>query len=293
MPLAQTPSAVRGFAFGLGAFGLWAIHDVVIKSLGPVMPVWQMMFFLNLFWLPCIVVLLIIDTEPGSLRPVNPRLLMLRSVLSICVSLPIFFAFTQLKLAETYSILFSTPLWITALSMPLLGERVGPRRWAAVIVGFIGVLIVLRPGLSPIAIGHVSAMIGAFFAAVVFLIMRRLGRDERTGVLMLYPVLTNLLILPFFLIFLGFEPMTLPNLGATALMAFLGFAGTVCIITAYRYADAAMVAPSQYSQILWATGFGILLFGETPGWNVALGGLIIVGSGAYITWREHQLSKRP
>jgi len=170
---------------------------------------------------------------------------------------------------------------------------VGPRRWAAVIVGFIGVLIVLRPGLSPIAIGHVSAMIGAFFAAVVFLIMRRLGRDERTGVLMLYPVLTNLLILPFFLIFLGFEPMTLPNLGATALMAFLGFAGTVCIITAYRYADAAMVAPSQYSQILWATGFGILLFGETPGWNVALGGLIIVGSGAYITWREHQLSKRP
>jgi drug/metabolite transporter (DMT)-like permease len=291
MPTIYTPSAVKGFAFGLGAFGLWAIHDVVIKSLGPVMPVWQMMFFLNLFWLPCIVVLLIFDSEPGSLRPVHPKLLMLRSVLSICVSLPIFFAFTQLKLAETYSILFTTPLWITALSVPLLGERVGPRRWAAVIVGFVGVLIVLRPGLSPMSIGHLSAMVGAFFAALVFLIMRRLGRDERTGVLMLYPVLTNLVILPFFLAGLGFNPMTLEHLGATALMAFLGFAGTVCIITAYKYADAAMVAPSQYSQILWATAFGALLFGELPGWNVALGALIIVGSGAYITWREHTLSR--
>lgn len=282
---------VTGFAYGLIAFGLWAIHDVVIKTLGPVLPVWQMMFFLNLFWLPCVVVLLIADSGHLSLRPKNPRLLALRSVLSIAVSMPIFYAFTVLPLAETYAILFSTPLWITALSGPLLGEKIGPRRWAAVIVGFIGVLIVLRPGVTVPSFGHLSALVGAFFAAIVFMLMRRLRRDESPGVMMLYPVLVNLLVLPAFMIAFGFAPMTGPVLVGTAVLAFLGFVGTVAILAAYHRADAAMIAPSQYSQILWASVLGALFFDEGLSWHVAAGAVLIVGSGIYITWREYRLSR--
>ena len=284
---------VTGFAFGLAAFGLWAIHDAIIKALGPVMPVWQMMFLLNLFWLPFVVVMLIADRTLTSLRPRNPLLVALRSVLSIAVSMPIFYAFTVLPLAETYAILFSTPLWITALSMPLLGERVGPRRWAAVVVGFLGVLIVLRPGVTVPSLGHLSALVGAFFAALVFLLMRRLRRDEAPGVIMLYPVLVNLAVLPLFLMAFGVAPMTGRELGATAVMSVLGFLGTVAILAAYRRADAAMIAPSQYSQILWASVLGAVFFGEGLSWHVAAGAVLIVGSGVYITWREYRLSRAP
>lgn len=287
----MTPNPVTGFAFGLTAFGLWAIHDAVIKTLGPILPVWQMMFFLNLFWLPCVIVLLIADNGHLSLRPNNPRLLALRSVLSIAVSMPIFYAFTVLPLAETYAILFSTPLWITALSGPFLGEKIGPRRWAAVIVGFVGVLIVLRPGVTVPTLGHLSALVGAFFAAVVFMMMRRLRRDESPGVMMLYPVLVNLAILPGFLIAFGFAPMTGSVLAGTAVLALLGFVGTVAILAAYRRADAAMIAPSQYSQILWASVLGAVFFGEALSWNVAAGAALIVGSGIYITWREYRLAR--
>lgn len=285
------PNPVAGFACGLIAFGLWAIHDAVIKALGPVLPVWQIMFFLNLFWLPFVIVLLIADPAHLSLRPNNPRLLALRSVLSIAVSMPIFYAFTVLPLAETYAILFSTPLWITALSGPMLGEKVGWRRWAAVIVGFIGVMIVLRPGVTVPTFGHLSALVGAFFAAIVFMMMRRLRRDESPGVMMLYPVLVNLVVLPGFMVAFGFAPMTGPVLAGTAVLAFLGFAGTVALLAGYRRTDAAMIAPAQYSQILWASALGAMFFGENLSWNVAAGAVLIVGSGIYITLREYRLSR--
>jgi drug/metabolite transporter (DMT)-like permease len=211
-----------------------------------------------------------------------------RVLVAMFITPCIFFSFTVLKLTEVYAILFSTPLFVTALSVPILKERVGIYRWLAVLVGFMGVVWVIQPGISPIGIGHVTAVIGAFGAAIAFVIVRKIGAQERKAVMMGYPLITNVISMGLLMPFL-FKPVPMPDLGLAVIMSILGSAAMLCILAAYRRAQAVVVAPMQYSQILWAMAYGALLFNEKMDSNVAVGSLIIVSSGIFILWRENRL----
>jgi len=278
-------SPLRGLGFAFLAFGLFATHDAIIKALGQDYSVFQIIFFAMLFAFIPMSILILADQTSANFRPRHPWLVIARSLLSLTAMSAAFYAFVTLPLAEVYALLFATPLLITALSVPLLGETVRARRWAAVFVGLIGVIIVLRPGATAFSPGHLAALCSALAASLATIIVRKIGSEERSVVLVVYPMLSSILVMGGTLPFV-YQPVELPSLGLMAAVGLLSVIAQLCTISAYRFAPAAVVAPTQYSQILWATGYGVIFFSERPDTMVALGAAIIIASGIFIVWRE-------
>ena len=246
----ETASNVRGAALALLAMGLYATHDVVIKTLGGQYPALQVLFFSSLLSFPLVMLVIMRDPTPGTLRPANPAWVALRTVSGVASGMGSFFAFSQLPLAQVYSILFAAPLLVTILSIPILGERVGLHRWGAVVAGLIGVLIVIRPGAEPLSLGHLAALCSAVFGSLASLIVRKIGRNERSVVLLLYPMMANFIVMacamPFF-----YVPMPIEHLALVGVMSLFAFVGMLLVISSYRLGEAVVIAPMQYSQIIW------------------------------------------
>lgn len=283
-----TPNA-RGALLGLLAFGIFATHDALIKGLGDTYAPFQIVFFSVLLSFPLTTLYLMRDPTGGNLIPRHPWWMMARTAAVVATGVCAFYAFTVLPLTQAYAILFASPLVITVLSIPILGETVRLRRWAAVAAGLVGVMIVLRPGAVELGLGHAAALVAAFGGAFGAVVVRRIGRDERPVVLMLYPMVANFVLMaclmPAF-----YRPMPLADLGAMAAVAGLAFCATLAVILAYRTGDSSVVAPMQYSQILWATIYGAAFFGETPDGYTVLGATVVIGSGLYILFREGKVS---
>ena len=282
---------LSGPLFALLAFGIYATHDVVIKFLGSTYSPFQIIFFSTLFSFPLVTFMLMKDPTPGNLRPVHPWWTLARTCFASVTGFTAFYAFSVLPLAQVYVLLFASPLLITLLSIPLLGERVGPHRLFAVLLGLAGVLVVLRPGATDLTLGHLAGITSAVCNAVASVIVRKIGKDERPVVLMLYPMAANFLIMGSLLAFV-YVPMPVEHVGGFALIAVMGFIAGMVLIAAYRNGDAAVVAPMQYSQILWASLFGFFLFGESVDRATIIGAGLIVLSGLYIVFREARLGGR-
>lgn len=288
-PTQRPPASLRGIAIALLAFALYATHDAAIKTLGETYSPFQIVFFVVLMGFPVVTLMLVRSTTADTLRPRLPLWSMLRTAGVVIMGFCAFYAFSVLPLAQTYAILFTTPLIITVLSVPMLGEVVRRHRWIAVFAGLVGVMVVLRPGSSELGLGHIAALVSAFSAAFVAVIMRKIGGIERREVLLLYPLLANFAVMLCALPFV-YIPMPLEDLGLVLLIAVLAVAAMSLMIRAYTLADAALVAPMQYSQIIWATLFGWLFFDETSDLMTLLGAGIIILSGAYIVIRERGAS---
>ncbi len=282
---------LSGPLIALIAFGIFATHDVVIKVLGAAYSPFQIIFFSTMFSFPLITFMLMRDAKEGNLRPVHPWWVAARTGSAVIAALSGFYAFSVLPLAQVYVMLFASPLVITILSIPILGERVGIHRSLAVLVGLVGVVVVLRPGSTPLGLGHIAGLSAACFGAFASVIVRKVGNEERAAVLMLYPMAANFLIMGAIL-GLVYEPMPILHLGGMAVISLFGFTGGLLLIAAYRNGDAAIVAPMQYSQIIWATGFGFFLFDEIIDLPTLIGAAIIIASGLYIVFRETRLGAR-
>lgn len=277
---------IRGAVLSLAAFALYASHDVVVKFLGSDYSPIQIIFFGGLFSFPLLTLLLIRDKTDGHLRPRHPWWLALRSVSGVATAVAGFYAFSVLPMAQTYAILFAQPLVITVLAIPMLGEKVGVRRGLAVIVGMIGVMIVLRPGGGQgLGLGHLAALSAGLTGALASIIVRKIGQDERSVVLMVYPMLASFLAMALVMPFV-YIPMPIEHLGLLALFSILGFTATMILIAAYKVAEAVIVAPMQYSQIIWAAIFGALFFNEYADQWTVTGTSVIILSGIYIVLRE-------
>ena len=286
------PSPKKGIFSALSAFAIFAGHDALVKTLGGSYAPVQIVFFSVLFGFPTILFVLLNDKTHGTLRPVHLGWTIVRTCATVLTAGTVFYAFANLPLTETYAILFATPLIITLLSVPILGEKVRLRRWMAVLVGLSGVIVVLQPGETELTLGHFAAMTAACGSALAAIIVRKIGQDERSVVLILYPMLANFLVmgsmLPFF-----YKPMPIEDLGLLALTAVAAAVAGYFLIFAYRSTEAVLIAPMQYSQIIWATGFGIVFFNEQPTPNVGIGAAIIIASGIYILWRESRGDTSP
>jgi drug/metabolite transporter (DMT)-like permease len=229
------------------------------------------------------------DVGAGNLRPVHPGWTALRTLAVVVTGVSAFYAFSVLPLAQTYAILFAAPLLITVLAIPILGEKVRIRRWIAVLVGLAGVMVVLRPGGADLSLGHAAALLAALTGAFASVIVRKIGREERSEVLMLYPMLGNYICTGAALPFV-YQPMQVAHLGLILVISVFGFVAGLCVIAAYRRAEAALVAPMQYSQILWAALYGAVFFDETPDGATLAGSALIIASGLYIVLRESRVS---
>lgn len=282
-------SNLRGATYSLLAFFVYSTHDVVVKFLGTSYSPFQIVFFSVCFGMPLVTVMLMRDRTDGNLRPKHPWWTALRTVSAVVTGISAFYAFSVLPLAQTYAILFATPLLITLLAIPILGEPVGLHRGSAIVVGLIGVMIVIRPGAEPLTLGHLAALCSAIFGSIASLTVRKIGRDERSVVLLLYPMMANFvvmaLLMPFF-----YVPMPIEHLALVGVMASFAFVAMLLVISSYRLGQAVVIAPMQYSQIIWAALFGYLIFDEAPDRNTVIGAAIIIASGIYIVLREDNVS---
>lgn len=200
-----------------------------------------------------------------------------------------FMALQTLQLAESMSIFFFAPMLITALAGPFLDEWAGWRRWLAVILGFVGVLVITRPGVAAFELGHVYALAGAASYSIYVLMTRRMAASETPESLIFYSALTPVVLLLPALpsnIVLPQQPLHWVLL---LLLGFFGGFGHWLLIRAYRVASTTALAPYPYLQMVWMMALGYLVFDQFPDRWTLVGAGIIVASGLYIVHREHRL----
>ena len=277
-----------GMGIALLAFAVFSLHDALIKSI-QTLPVFQVAFFVVLFSFVPFSVMLALDKRERSLRPRNANLVALRCLFATGSLLCGFYAFTHLQLSEAYALIFSAPILITLLAIPILGEKVRLIRWIAIIIGMTGVIIVLRPGNADLNLGHLAGVTAALCIACTSIVTRKIGASEHSTTLVLFPMLTNVLICGIATMFV-YQPMTGITLLKLSAIGMLSVAGQMLMINAYRSTEAQFIAPMQYSQMLWALLYSAFVFNESIDKYVLMGAAIIVLSGLLFIWREFSAS---
>jgi drug/metabolite transporter (DMT)-like permease len=229
---------------------------------------------------------------PDLLRTRRLPLQLGRSALLVASIGALFIGLVHLPIADATAISFTAPLFITALSVPLLGERVGAHRWAAVAAGLIGVLVIVRPGGDLAHWAAVMPLIGAFFFALYQLATRVLATTEPTFRTLLYTGGGGLfwcsLLVPFF-----WTPLGLADWLVFIGIGLLGAAAHLCMISAFSLAEASLLAPFNYSKIIWAAIAGYVVWGDVPSLDTLAGGAVIILAGLYVLWRERRRAPVP
>jgi S-adenosylmethionine uptake transporter len=232
----------------------------------------------------------IVENKPQSMSPTNPVLLVSRAFLHVGALCFGFYAFSSLPMVEAYVILFCTPLIISVLAIWFLGEKIALPRWVAIAMGLVGVVIVLRPSVETVQLGHFAALVAAFCSGSSAVISRKIGPSENMATMILFPLLATIIVSGSALYFV-YQPMPLADLALMFLVGALGLLGQYSVLSGFRLAPAAYIAPMQYSQIVWAILFGYVFFNESIDQWVIIGSLITVMSGVVIIWRERAVSK--
>ena len=202
----------------------------------------------------------------------------------ICVAI---LAFVFLGLIETHAIFAAYPLMVAALAGPVLGEAVGWRRWAAISVGFTGMLIILRPGVAVFTPASLIAVISALMFAVYGLLTRFVARKDSAMTSFFWTGISGTLIMTAIGIWF-WEPMTRPDLVWMMVLSVTGVTGHFLLIKCLEVAEASTVQPFAYFQLVFVSFIGVLVFGEAIRWNVATGAAIIVAAGLFTFWRERR-----
>ena len=291
----------RGIAFKLISAALFAVMQALVRYLGSRYPIGQVVFYRSAF---AIIPVVLVYAWRGELAAVvrteRPLGQAGRGVLSIAGMFFNFGAVARLPLVESNAIAFSSPLFTVALAALILSERVRVYRWSAVIVGFVGVLVVLSPHLSgdelTAAIGGATSLIGVVYAicgsltnAGTAIQTRRLTQSESTSSIVFYfslsCALAGLATLPF-----GRVTPSSGEIAALISIGILGGTGHIFLTESYRFASASLVAPFDYTSMIWALVLGYAMFGETPTSEIVLGSAIIAAAGLFVIWRERQLA---
>ena len=279
---------LRGIVLMLLAMAALAVMDAAMKELVGRYPAIQVAALRGWVSLPLILGwVLWSERSLATLVRVRWGWQIGRGLLAVVMLTSFIYALGSMPLSEAYTLFFVAPLIITALSVPLLGEHVGPRRWAAVVIGFVGVIVVLRPGAVSISLATVAVLVAAVCYALNAVSVRILGRTDTTAAMSFWfigvvAVAAGLLALP------GWQPVRVADAGWLALIAVTGALGQVWITGAFRCAPISVIAPFEYSTLFWGVALDVAIFGELPPPVVFAGAAVIVGSGLYLIHRERR-----
>jgi len=224
--------------------------------------------------------------RPDLLKTTRPFMQAGRSALLLFSTILNLFALHWLQLDEALSILFATPLLVAVLSVPILGERVGWRRWTAIIVGFLGVLVVTRPGFGGM---HPAALLsgGSVVCYALYVIWTRiLARTDSNETTQFYTSLVGAVLMTALVPFIWVMPDSWLTFGLMVLIGALGGGGHFLLIMGHRLAPASTLAPFIYTQIIWTTALGYAVFGDVPHFWTIVGGSVVIASGLYLLHRE-------
>ena len=291
-PAREASSAPVGVAIALLSNFLFTSSDAIVKSLTLRYPVFQVIAMQVTFALIPLCIMLLRDGTFSRFRVRHPFLVLMRGLLAGLGTVCGFYAFSVLPMADVYSIAFCAPIVVTLASIPILGEKVGKYRIGAVLVGFIGILVMVEPGVAPLSLGHAAAFGSVFTSTGVVLIMRRIAREEQRGV-MVAAVMIGLLTVSIPGVVLVGRMPALEDIGLAALSGLIMGCAQFLALEAIRRAPVASVAPMQYTMLVWALIYGVVLFNDPLRLNIVVGAMIVMASSLYIMHRERVRARAP
>lgn len=282
----------EGIALLVLSVGLFAVMDAAVKWLGASYSTFQIVFFRSFFAFVPLGFMIWRIGGLGQALVVRDRWgQALRCLFGLSSMIAFFYSYSQMRLADAIAIGFAAPIFITALSMPLLREAVGWRRWVACLVGFAGVMVMLKPGAGAFDPVALIALLGTLFYALAILWVRKLSRTESNISIITYFTVTTTLISALALPFVWLTP-SLPDLALLIAVGILGGFAQIVMTQAFRLAEVSVLVPFDYTAMIWAVGLGWLIWDEVPGLNIWVGFLLVVLSGLYIVHREARLRRR-
>lgn len=288
-PKAYVDNARLGILLIVASSISFALMNAVVKlvsgHLGPV----EIGFFRQLFSMIPVVSMVIHQGGPSMLRTQRPFGHLFRGLIGNSAMIIFFLSVAKLPLADANALSFASPLFITALSMPLLGEAVGKHRWSAVVVGFAGVMVMTNPGgnwfSGNAGVGAGMGVLAAFMSALMTITIRQLNKTEPPVRIVFYFATIGTIFFGGLLTIFWVTP-TLPELGGLMVVGLIGGLSQLLMTYAYRHAPASTLAPFGYVSILWSTALGYLIWSDLPGPRILVGAAIVIASGLYIIYRE-------
>ena len=267
---------------------VFSCHDAITKYLAPSYPLGEIIFFRQLSSTIILTLYVHFTTGIGAYRVTNVPGQIARAVLFLVSTTLIALSASVLPLATALAIVFASPLLVAALSATALGEPVGPRRWAAIVAGFIGVLIIIRPGDASFTWLLLIPLAAATASALRDIMTRILHRTDNTNAILFWSniaiMLATLGSMPY-----GWKQIATPDMGILAIAGALNLLAHFLTITALRLGDAALVTPFRYTSLVWAASLGYLIWGHIPDEFTVIGATIIVTAGIYLVIRESQV----
>ena len=271
------------------AVALFALMDAGLKLLSPHYPPLQVAALRGLSSLPLVLVWVSWTATPGTLWRVHWPLHLLRGALGIGMMFGFVYGLRSMPLSTAYAITFVAPMLVTAMAGPLLGERAGPRRWLAITVGLIGVLVILRPtGQGMATLGGLAILLAAICYAASAITVRLLAQRDSTQAMVLWFIVllsvgAGLLAAP------NWQPLQSSHLWIIAGVGLFGSLAQVALTEAFRRGEASLIAPFEYSALIWGVGLDLALWQVLPDGVTWIGAGIVVVSGLYLLRREEHV----
>lgn len=282
---------LRGIVSMLAAVTTFSMMDVTMKHLVATYPTMQVTFLRGIASLPLLLGAVWFFGRWRDLRPSRWGLHVLRGLLSVVTLSAFIYSVSLLSLADAYTIFMSAPLLITALSMPVLGEHVGARRWTAVLVGLCGVIVVLKPsGASLITIGGIAALVSALGYALSALTIRILSRTDTSSATVVWAI-TIMTVISGAWSAREWVPITHDAWPWIAGLGITGALGQYFITAAFRRAPPPVIAPLEYTTLAWGVFFDWIIWTTAPSARMLTGAGIIIASGLYVIHRERLSQK--
>lgn len=283
---ATLPPALKAVLLMLTAVFLISLMNAFAKLASDYHTPLEIVFYRGLFGLMAITIWMSITNNFHLLKTDRPRAHLGRSIIgTISVSL-VFWSYSLLPMADASAILLTSSFFVAILSGPLLGERLGPWRWGAIIIGLIGAVIVAQPSGDHFnLLGFVVAMCASFTVGTISIFLRSLGKTEHAVTTVFYFTLFGTMATGVYMIFNGHVPSIyaiIPLIGT----AICSLVSLLLKTEAYKYGEASSMAPCHYTSILWSTLLGVIFFGDMPTIYVLIGSIIIIASNGFIIWRE-------
>ncbi|HXV31759.1 MAG TPA: DMT family transporter [Sinorhizobium sp.] len=286
-------SKANGYVFALSAIVIFSIQDGISKHLGAIYP--PVFVAMIRYWAFAAFATFLASRAPGGLAATmvtkRPALQLLRGLLLPAQIVVVITSFTVVGLALSQAILAATPIFVALLSMPLLGERVGWRRWTAIGIGLLGVLLILKPGKGTFDVDFLLPLTAAVMFAIYVIATRLVSRDDSAMTSFFYTGVVGAasisLVGPFF-----WTTLSAPDWGWMLLLCITGTTSHYFLIRAYDLLDAVAVQPLTYLQLVFASIMGVAIFGETLAANMIVGSALVVAAGIFTVWRERVVARR-
>lgn len=280
----RLPDNLKGIAYLMLASIVFSLMALIIKLLGQHLHITQILLVRQI-GMVVMVAPAILRNFPGSLRTARPKLQLIRVLCALVAMLFGFTAVIHMPLADATAIFFAKSFFVTVFAVFFLAETVGVYRWSAVLIGFVGVMIMMQPGTDNFSIYGLASLVGAAGAAAVMILLRLLSRSDSTDTIMTYGALGVGLVMIVPGIYF-WQPPTSTEWYLLAAVAVVSYFGQRCNIFAYKHGEASLLASLDYVRLLWATLFGFLVFGHLPGVPTWIGASIVIAAAIFTIYRE-------